>query len=334
MPLTPVQKAAALLRKLDPAAAGELLKAAPAEAVPQIAAELVYLNTAGAASRDPDRDAPVEEFLGLLHNRRAGGDLENFVRRMLSEAVGEQRCDQLFTEAQQLVEDRDPFLPIRSAEVESLAQALAGEHPQVAALVLSELPPEKSARLIPLLEESVRLEAVRRMTAGESVCRDARRRIAAMIRERLSRIVAAGGAASPAAPSDKLRGVALLLRKLKTELRDALVQGIVENDPETGSALQNLMVTWEDVPLVSDRDLQEVLREVETRELALALAEAAPAISHKIRDNISERAKAMIDEETSLMKAPKADEIEAAREAVLKSLRERNADGNLTFEEG
>ncbi len=334
MPLTPVQKAAALLRRLDPGAAGELLKAAPPEVVPRIAAELVYLNVGGEMPTGMDPDGPVEEFLGLLHSRRTGGDLEGFVRRMLAEAVGEKRCDELFTEVQQLVEDRDPFLSIRSADVESLAGAVEGEHPQVAALVLGELSAEKSARLVPLLGDDVRLEAVRRMVAGESVCRDARRRIAAMVRQRLGALRASGAAgARRAAPSEKFRRVALLLRKLKTELRDALIQGIVDQAPEAGAAVQDLMVTWEDIPLVVDRDLQDVLRDVDSRELALALTEADPKIAAKVRDNISERAAAMIDEETSLMKAPKAEEIEVAREAVLKSLRERNAAGNLGFEE-
>jgi flagellar motor switch protein FliG len=100
-----------------------------------------------------------------------------------------------------------------------------------------------------------------------------------------------------------------------------------------GAAVQDLMVTWEDIGLIEDRQLQDVLRNVEARGLALALAGSDPETIRKIRSSISERAGAMIDEETSLMKKPKADEVEAARAAILKVLRERNAAGELSFEE-
>jgi flagellar motor switch protein FliG len=41
----------------------------------------------------------------------------------------------------------------------------------------------------------------------------------------------------------------------------------------------------------------------------------------------------MIDEEMQLMKKPKADEIEQARETILAYLRQLNASGELQFEE-
>ena len=93
------------------------------------------------------------------------------------------------------------------------------------------------------------------------------------------------------------------------------------------------MIMWEDVPLVGDRDFQELLRQTDSKLLALALVGAEQAIFAKIRDNISDRAASMLDEEASLLSSPKADEIEAAREGILDGLRELNVKGELTFEE-
>jgi flagellar motor switch protein FliG len=128
------------------------------------------------------------------------------------------------------------------------------------------------------------------------------------------------------------RKVALLLRGLSSEVRDNLVKSIAQQDAEVATALQNLMVLWEDIPLVNERNLQTVMRSVDARKLALALMGTTAAITDKIRANISERARAMIDEETSLMKKPKADEVETARETILGYLRQLNASGELQFE--
>jgi flagellar motor switch protein FliG len=67
--------------------------------------------------------------------------------------------------------------------------------------------------------------------------------------------------------------------------------------------------------------------------MALALMKADEKISAKIRANISERASAMIDEETSLISSPKKEDIEQAREQIVSSMREMNSKGELIFAE-
>jgi len=128
--------------------------------------------------------------------------------------------------------------------------------------------------------------------------------------------------------------VAILLRGLETDLRDQMVKSLSEQNGETAQTVQQLMVTWEDLFLVAERSLQEALRSVDSRKLALALVDADEKMVERIRNNISERATAMLDEEASLLSAPKASEITEAREEILNALREMNTRGELQFEEG
>ena len=90
-----------------------------------------------------------------------------------------------------------------------------------------------------------------------------------------------------------------------------------------------LMITWEDIPTIADRSLQEALRGVDAQKLAVALYGADEDISQKIRSNISERAATMLDEEASLMQEPLEKEVLDAREEVVKPLREANEEGKL-----
>lgn len=346
MALTGTRKAALLLASLDPGTAAELLKAARPDVLTEITAELVYLNASGA--RPDATGSHVQEFFGLLHKRQAPEDSQgSFVQQMLESAVGKQRGDELLGQARRLADLKDPFMALRSVATEDIAQALTGEHPQVAALMLIELPPNKSAALIPMLEEKVRAEAVRRMTCGDTVSPEARVRVAAMVRSRLEAIRKAAAAEDSAGPAVatataspaqrrkadlRLRQVALLLRGLATELRDSLVKAIGEQSHDTSTAVQNMMVLWDDLPVIGDRSLQEVLRNVDARKLALALVGADAVTTAKIRNNISERARAMIDEETQLMKKPKAEEIGQARDAILGYLRQLNSTGELQFD--
>lgn len=325
MSFTGTKKAALLLMGLDPASATQLLKAAKPETATKILAELAYLNAAGVKKKEATAE-PVREFFGMIkQNRGSAGD--RFVRDMAEGALGRDKAKLLLGKIQDLVQDRDPFMTVRSLEPADLAKALHGESAPVAAMVLAELTPKKSGQLLSLLDEKVRVEALRGMAGGEEPSTEIRRKVADLVLSRLR---------SPALQSqnrrdDKLRKVAVLLRSLPGELRNSMVQAIVASDAATGKAVQEMMVTWEDIVSVADRSLQEMLRGVDSKKLALALIGAEADIVKKIRTNMSERACAMLDEETSLLSSPKAEDTAKAREALLVDLRELNANNMLNF---
>jgi flagellar motor switch protein FliG len=331
VPSKGIRKAAALLMSLDAATAAELLGTASPDLVKQIATEMTYLQASGGAGQPVPLEL-AQEFCDRLRQGGAAGPDGDFVKRLLASVIGEKESQQVMDELSDLVRARDPFLPLRSARTQDLARALEGESPQAVAVVLSELPAERSGQLLSLLPEDLRIGAVCGMTSPESASAEARLRIASVVRERLGDLEGGAGAAAPARQDAKLRKVAVLLRRLEPEARDSLLGAIGRKDSETGEAVKGLMVIWEDLPDVADRSLQEVLREVDARQMALALSEADEATNAKLRANISERAGAMLDEELSLLASPSKDDVQQAREGILARLREMNAKGELNFE--
>ena len=327
-----VRKVALLLTALEPGTAGELLKSARPDTITEIAAEIAYLSQTGQAVERPGE--PVREFVTLMHGGRKGGRGQ-FVQDLLDHAVGRARSGEIMGRIQQSLEARDPFRAIRAASVEHLARALAGESGYVAAMVLADLPPAKSTQLIPLLEEASRSDAVRGLTEGQQVPVEARLKVAMALRSRLEEYARPGQVVrtvSTAQKREQLRKVAVLLRGLAKPLRDNLLESIRKQNAQTGDEVRKLMIVWEDVPLAPDKAMQGVLRTVDARKLALALTGAAGGVAEKVRGNISERARAMLEEEASLLSKPAPDDIAAAREAILDALRELNAKGELTLE--
>lgn len=333
-----IRKAALMLMGLDPPTAAELLKAARPELVTQIAAELAYLEARGESKRENSHE-PIREFFRHVKDSSGSSQGQKFLQQMLEGVLGQDRCREVMSRMPALVDQRDPFLAIRLAEPQEIADALAGEPPQVASLVLAELPPKASAKLLPLLSEKVREEAVRGMTREETVAPETRMRVATAVRKRLIKTGASGAAPAPGATASKadrqkqLRKVAILLRDLGGELRTALIQAIAKADEATSIEVQKLMIMWEDIMIVSDRSIQEALRGVDSRKLALSLVGGEPNIVEKLRKNMSERLVGALDEETSLLANPKKEEIDVARVEFLDALRELAANNFLTFEE-
>jgi len=130
-------------------------------------------------------------------------------------------------------------------------------------------------------------------------------------------------------PEQTLRKLAVVLSGLEKDMRDPMLAEIGKNDEDTASMIRRLMITWEDITSVADRSMQESLRSVDSGKLALALYGADEDIVEKIRSNISDRARGMLDEEISLMQEPLEKEVLEAREQVVKPLREANEEGKL-----
>ena len=158
-------------------------------------------------------------------------------------------------------------------------------------------------------------------------------RIAETINKKLEALTSSTDTTQPVAEqSDQsLRKVSIILRNLSKELRDGLINSIKEKDEETGKNVSKLMILWQDIPLITDRSLQESVRGIDSRKMALALHKSDENIVNKIKSNISERAVMALNEEVSLMSSPKKEDIESSREEILDMLREKNDNGEIAF---
>jgi flagellar motor switch protein FliG len=320
-----------LLMSLDPATATDLLKGLPHDEIEKIGIELARLNTSGL--RDGNEEINVaREFVQSLqgaHSQRI--TLRSFLNETLPALVGKEGAEQVQSRIAKVTAKKDPFAVIRSASTDELVLALEGEHPQTIAVVLSELAPKKSQEVLSLLSEELRLKAVRKMTSQDRLGGGVRERIASMVSVRLKNFEGETLLERPERREQALRKLAIVLSGLERKLRDQLIDEIKTLDEETCRKIRNLMVTWEDIPTIADRSLQEALRSVEAGTLAVALYGADATLVQKIRSNISERLAAMLDEEASLMQEPLPKEILEARDAIVQPLREANEQDKLRF---
>lgn len=336
-----VRKAAMLLMSLDPATAAELLRSASQETVTEIAAEVAYLGQ-DAASNAAAFNEPVREFFDLLSEQGDKHEEEDFAGQMVRMIFSEQESQEVLSNVSRRVLQRDPFRQIRSAEAAAIAGALSGESPQAMAVVMSELPAKTSTELLQFLDEEARPLVVQCMAVAQGVSAEAKARLADIVQTRLERAASDDTAAQQIAPTGAApvginrqhRKVALLLRSLELEQREKLIKSLLESDAESAKGVQDMMMLWEDVLQVEGVCLQEALRSVDSRKLAAALVDAGEEIVNRVHENISERAKIMLEEEVSLLSDPKPDDIEQARETILVALRTLNAKGELLFIEG
>jgi flagellar motor switch protein FliG len=321
------QKAAMLLMGMDAMTAAELLKGVSPDAVQELAVELAYLDASGLCN--PKQSTEVAAQFCTMLETQTGFHCKSFLDTMLKSTLGQDKADQIQTQIGSLLRKRDPFISIRSTDVATLAAVLEKEHPQATAVVLSELAPKKSSEILNSFDEGVQLSTVSRMAEASTVSKDAKQRIAEMVCERLESFSSEGeGVVNP---DQSLRQVAMILRNLGKDIREGLLKAIQEKDSDVADKVALLMVVWDDIPSVADRSLQQALRDVDSQKIALALVKAEEGLVSKIKGNLSERAVTTIEEEMSLMSAPKQNDILEGRELIVSALREMNDNDELNF---
>ena len=324
--MTGKQKAAMLLMSLDAATGTELLKGLDAEEIHEIAMELAHIDASKRISND-EQTQIAQEFCSSLQQMQARKfSMKTFLNEMLVTVLDKDAVEQIQSEFKKISGGQDQFGEIRLASSDELVLALNGEHPQTIAVVLSELEPKKSQDVLARLDEETRLKAVCRMLNPELVGSGVKQRMAFTVSERLQGLK---GETLTERPEQTLRKLAVVLSGLETDLRDQMLDEIGKHDEETSKTVRNLMITWDDILSIADRSMQEALRSVEPGKLAVALFGAKDVIVEKIRSNISERAVASLDEETSLMQDPIEKEGLDAREEVVGPLRDANEQGTL-----
>ena len=344
MVLTGKRKAAMLLMSLDTATAVELVKGLDPEVVQELAVELAHLDAAGYRSSKQSLRL-ARQFCNSLQAER-GFHLKGFLKEMLKSTVGQDRAGQIQTQIQDLLCTREPFISIHSLDSQIIASVLEKEHPQAAAVVLSELPAEKKSEVLGLLDGGIRITAISRMTDCGTMTAQAKAQIVKMVCKRLEAITTghqtrnivfgeppagSAGEALLTRPERSLRKVAVILRNLGKEIRDGLLGAIQGKDRRAGEIVADLMIVWEDIPRIADTSLQEALRGVDAGKLALALVKADDTLVQKIKSNISELAAAALDKEASHLLALKKEDVEEARDEIVQVLREMNEKGELAF---
>lgn len=332
MALTGKQKAAMLLMSLDAATAAELVKGLDTEVVHELQDELAHLDVAGL--KNSGRNARIVEQFHHSLQAEETFKLSGFLNEVLKSTVGAEKAGQIQEQIQDVLYNRDPFVTVRSVDSQTLASILEYEHPQTAAVILSELSADKKREVLGFLDVGVRFSTVRRMCGCDKVTAEEKKRMAETVCRRLE-VFVPGLADEVLAvrPEQSLRKVAVILRNLGREIRDGLLSAIHGKSRKVSKIVADLMVVWADIPQTADRSLRKALKGVDAKQLALALNGADESIAEKIRSNISRRTVAAVDEQALRMQVPGQADIEAARENIVRVLRDMNDKSELVFVE-
>ncbi|MCA9789122.1 MAG: flagellar motor switch protein FliG [Cyanobacteria bacterium HKST-UBA06] len=326
VPLTPVQKVAALLISLGAESASEVLKSIDDEQT----VELLAMEIASLQNLNQDTMSSVfEEFYALFQASGyiASGGV-NFARNILEKAYGDERADEIL---ERLVASMtaQPFDFFNKADPAQLAASFQNENPQMVALVLSYLSAEQSAAILSALNTNLQIEVASRVANMDRTNPDILREVERILENKFSSVVStdytkAGG----------VEALAEILNRSDRATERAILDEMEMTDPDNAQRVRELMFVFEDIVTLDDRAIQRVLREVETKDLALALKGSPKMLQDKIFRNMSERAAAMLQEDMEYMGAVRSKDVQEKQTYIVSAVRALEAAGEIVISRG
>jgi flagellar motor switch protein FliG len=319
--MTKVQKLAALLVILGPESAGQILKIFDEHELEAISLEMSKFTL---ISQELQREI-LREFSEVALNAGTGilGGV-GYTRTALEKSVGTFRASDIIGRIAPAPAPVPAMKQIMDMDARQLCNLLKQEQPQTIALIASYLTPEKSSQLLMLLRPELRDQVVERLATLAPTPVEVVEHIVAVLNRRAG--------TKPTRALNQTGGVknaADLLNALDKNIGQSMLLELEKRNPELGQAIRQKMFTFEDLALLDGSSLQKVMREVDMRDLAVALRTASPKLKTTLLGSISKRAAETVNEEISFLGPLKKKEIEAAQLRIVDNVRQLESQGEI-----
>ncbi len=322
--MSDIRKAAILLMTLPEDQAVTLMSKLAPKQVEQVSIEIAKL---GRLSGD-EQENVIHEFADANPNSmgHSGGGLD-VARSLVEKALGSKASPTLDIVRQSI--EALPFGFLKKVDPQNLLTFIIDEHPQTIALVLSHLPPAYGAEIVKGLPAERQLAVIRRIAhMGQTnpeviheVERGLESRMASLMQQSFEK---AGG----------VNSVAEILNVSDRATERALLESLSQDDPELVEEIRRLMFVFDDLTKLTDKDIQTVLKNVETPQWAMALKGASADLKQKILGNMSQRAAGMLAEEMEYLGSVKLSEVEQVQQQIVDIVRRLEDAGEITVHSG
>src|SRR3954467_11330582 len=328
-----MRKAAAFLVAVGEEHAAEVMKhLSPTEA------EALSLEIAKAPRLSSDVcqaviEEAVENVLGEQYMAEGGVD---YARTILERSLGPEKAREMFGPRAATIERR-PFEFLRRTPPEQIHVFLRSESPQTIALVIANLhtppaphaPARLAAQVLSLLDPEDQAEVARRIAQMNETRPEVVEHVESVMRQKLSSVIAQEYAAAGG-----VKSLADILNNSDRTTERNVLDELAKDNGDLADEIRLLLFTFEDIVKLDDRSIQMVLKEVDQKDLAIALRGVPDDVASKIFSNMSERGAELLREEIQFQPPQRKRVVEESQGRIVGIVRRLEEAGAIVLSRG
>lgn len=319
------QKVAILFIALGPEYSAKLFQHMDDEEIEEITLEIASQKQVSAAQKA----AVVSEFyqMAMAKDYISTGGLE-YAQSVLEKALGAEKAMDILSRLTKSLQVR-PFDFLRKTDPSQLINFIQNEYPQTIALIMAYLEPDQAAVVLGSLPAESQVDVSKRIAIMDRTSPEVVRDVERVLERKLSSLVSqdfttVGG----------IDALVEVINRVDRTTEKSIIETLEVDNPELAEEIKRRMFVFEDVVQIDDRSLQMVLREVDQKDLSLALKAAPQEVADKVFKNMSTRAADMLREEIEFMGPVKIRDVEEAQQKIVAVIRTLEEKGEIVISRG
>lgn len=321
--MSDIRKAAVLLTALPEEEAADIMQRLDGKQVELVSIEIAKLKS---VTSDEQEQIILQFAESNPSATTEAGGLDR-AKTLVQKALGKNAGGTLDTIRQAIEEV--PFAFLRNIDSQNILTYVIDEHPQTIALVLSHLPAPAGAAILAGLPPDRQISVVQRIAQMGQTSPDIIKEVELGLERRMSSVMSqsfenAGGVGA----------VAEMLNVADRATERALMEQLGQEDADLVEEIRRLMFVFEDLAKFADKDLQIVMKNVETSQWATALKGCSNELREKVFKNMSTRAADMLREEIGYLGPVKLSAVEAKQQEIVDIVRRLEDSGELELNTG
>ncbi len=320
-----VRKAAVFLMTLGPDVGGKVLSRLPEKMVEELTHSIAGMGPVGFK----EKKQSLNDFIsssGQISGIATGG--EEMAKQILEAGFGSRRATSMLSRVTSYSEIKS-FEHLKDVDPLTIANYLRNEHPQTVAVVLAHMDPRASGPILALMPADMQGDIAHRMAILEAPNAETLTAVEVVLAGQLQ-----GELSAREAKYGGRKQVADILNEVDRDVWQEILDEMREIDDEVANEVNNLMFVFEDIVLLNDSHIQEILKEIDGKELTLALKGATSEIREKVFGNMSKRAAQGIMEDMDYMGPVRLAEVEEAQKRIVEVIRNLEENGTITIGKG
>ena len=259
--------------------------------------------------------AVLEEFYALMQSNqymRSGG-LE-YAKEILYRTFGPEAAQKILDKLAKSMENSKSFGYLDKIKPQQLADFIIKEHPQTIALILAHMDSTSAAETLSFFSDELRSEVVIRMANLGDISPSVIKRVSTVLEGKLESLtsykVEVGGP----------RAVAEVLNRLGQKASKSTIERIEQSDDKLATTIKELMFTFEDINTLNQAAIREILKNVDKKDLMIALKGSGDALKEKFLSSMSQRASDSFKEEMQFLGAVRVKDVEDAQRRIVEQV--------------
>ena len=252
----------------------------------------------------------------------------DYARSVLEKAFGAEAANNLLNRITKQLETKS-FDFVRKADYKNLLAIVQNEHPQTIALILSYARTDQASAILSELPKEKRVDVVERIANMDRASPEVVKAIEESLEKKFATL-----ASTDSMEVGGINYVAEVMNNVDRATEKYIFDELSARDQKLADLIKQKMFVFEDIVKLEPKDIQEFVKQVDSKDLAVAIKGSTQEVAECIFANVSSRARENLQADIEYLHNVRMRDVDEAQQRIVGIIRRLEQEGAITIPSG